>query len=443
MTTGILGQRLNLSEELRAATFAAHGRLQAEPLFGALARCQLPLESFVGQLRALAVVHGALEQALADSPEARVAAVWRDDLRRLPQLLLDLAYFAPRAVLDVTGAAAAAVRATEVIRRTAAGQPVALLGYLYVIEGSNLGAAVLRRLYARAYLLADDGGLAYWTQDPAAVQPRWTQVCQRLDAQPLTPLERGWVLDAAGTLFGLLHDVFSALYPIQPESLGQVATTINPEAGRHPVPADPRQLGAALRAADACWSRYPYFAHRYGERGQRFARSDAAWLATLGQFDAVQVQQQVRWLGRLLAARGMPTLLLQDQLERLADELAVAVPEESAAAARLRGAALELAQARRQRLTDAELVALGDAFRSRLGDQADTFGPELGELLACAVADELNGCPGAVDSISRWLTAPGRFAVDGSAAVIEAVDRARAAARGGAARPMAGPAGVS
>lgn len=442
MTTGILGQQLSLSEDLRAETFAAHAGLQAEPFFGALARCQLPLESYVGQLRGLAVVHGVLEQALGESAEPRVAAVWRDDLRRLPRLLLDLAYFAPRGVLDITGAAAAAVRATEAIRRTAAAQPVALLGYLYVIEGSNLGAATLRRLYARAFLLADDGGLAYLTQDPAAVQPRWTEFRQRLDAQPLSEHERRLVAEAAATLFGLVRDIFSALYPVQPESLGHVATTVNPEAGRHPVPTDPRQMEAALRAADACWSRYPYFAHRYGERGQRFARSDAAWLATLGQYDAVQVQQQVRWLGRLLAARGMPTLLLQDQLERLADELAAVVPEESAAAERLRGAAAALAEVRRQRLTDADLRAVDRDFRARLGDQADACGPEMGQLLACAVADELNGCPGAVDSLTQWLTAPGRLPVAWSVAVSTALDQARAAARGGAARPMAGPACV-
>jgi hypothetical protein len=63
MKTGIFGQQLTLIEELKAATFPAHARLQTAPFFQALAACQLPLESYVGQLRALSVIHGVLEQA--------------------------------------------------------------------------------------------------------------------------------------------------------------------------------------------------------------------------------------------------------------------------------------------------------------------------------------------------------------------------------------------
>ena len=53
MKAGLFGQELNLMEELKAPIFTAHSRLQATPLFPALAACQLPLESDVGQLRAL------------------------------------------------------------------------------------------------------------------------------------------------------------------------------------------------------------------------------------------------------------------------------------------------------------------------------------------------------------------------------------------------------
>ena len=81
MKPGLFGQQLTLMEELRAATCLAHSKLQTAPFFQALAACQLPLESYVGQLRALAALHGVLEQALESSPEERVASVWNPDMR--------------------------------------------------------------------------------------------------------------------------------------------------------------------------------------------------------------------------------------------------------------------------------------------------------------------------------------------------------------------------
>ena len=114
------------------------------------------------------------------------------------------------------------------------------------------------------------------------------------------------MIRAANEFFSQLEAIFQTLYPFQPESKMFLVTSINPEAGRHPVPTDAREMEAALRAADVCWERFPYFERRYGERGRRFARSDAAWQATLYQYEPEQIIQQARWLGRVL-----PTLLLQ------------------------------------------------------------------------------------------------------------------------------------
>ena len=117
MKRGLYGQQLNLMEELKAETFQAHSRIQTLPFFQALAACQLPLESYVGQLRDLAVIHGVLEQALDQGTDARVAAVWRPDLRKLPLLQQDLRYFEPRAVSDLKEAVDVALQIAERIRR--------------------------------------------------------------------------------------------------------------------------------------------------------------------------------------------------------------------------------------------------------------------------------------------------------------------------------------
>jgi heme oxygenase len=399
MVNGVFGQELSLMEELKATTFAAHARLHTAPFFAALAACQLPLESYVGQLRALALIHGVLENSLANCSDERVALVWSDDLRKVPLLQQDLRYFEPRSVPDLKQAVAAAIKTDTQIRLWSLERPLALLGCLYVLEGSTLGAAVLRPLIARALLLVDDEGLAYLTSYGTAVQSRWKQFQHRMSALQLTPRERSEVADAANIFFNHLESVFLALYPFQPESKTFLVTTINPEAGQHAVPADPREAEAALRAGDICWERFPYYEQRYGERGWRFSRSDAAWQATLYRYQPTQILQQVRWLARVLAGRGMPTLLLQVQLEILVAELGKAYPERKPDYEKLMLGASELQAARRKHLSDQQLNALCLSFDQAVGPQWSARLPETGALLGCAVADELGGSPRAVSSL--------------------------------------------
>ena len=44
MKTGLFGQELTIAEQLKAATFVAHARIQTSPFSQALVDCQLPLE---------------------------------------------------------------------------------------------------------------------------------------------------------------------------------------------------------------------------------------------------------------------------------------------------------------------------------------------------------------------------------------------------------------
>ncbi len=429
MKPGLFGQQLTLMEELKAATFSDHNRLQGAPFFPALAACQLPLESYVGQLRALTIVHGVLEPALASSTDERIAAVWRGDMVKLPLLYQDLNYFEPRAVADLKEAVTAALKIAEHLRLQSVECPLALLGCLYVLEGSTLGAAVVRPLVTRAFLLTGDEGLAYLNNYGADAPARWSQFKQRMNALPLSAEEREQIGTAAGDFFKQLETIFRALYPFAPESRTILVTAINPEAGRHAVPADAREIQASVRAGDSCWERFPYFEARYGERGRRFARSDAAWKATLCQFEPAQISQQVRWLGRVLAGRGMPTFLLQDQLEILVRELSTAVPEKRSEYERLLPAAAELGELRRRHLTDAQLQKIADDFDAAVEAEWSARLPLTGHLLGCAVADELVGHALAVESLRSWMTDPARFPAAWIAAVDAALTQARELAR--------------
>jgi heme oxygenase len=429
MNTGAFGQHLTLMEKLKAGTEAAHRRLESAPFFSALADCQLPLESYLGQLRALAVIYGVLEQVLASCADPRIGSVWNREMLKLPLLENDLRFFASRTVPDLKEALDVALKAAEQIRFLSVEYPLALLGYVYVLEGSTLGATVLRPLIARAFLLTGAEGLAYLQNYGPEVRASWAQFQQRMNQLCLSAEERGQIVKAAGDFFQRLDSVFRALYPFPPESKACFVLTINPEAGRHAVPADSREVEAAIRAGDICWERYPYYEQRYGERGRRFSRSDAAWQATLYHFEPAHISQQVRWLGRVLAGRGMPTFLLADQLVILVEELAAAIPENRSAYERLLPAAAELRESRRRRLTDAQIRAIDTGFDRAVGPEWTARLPHTGTLLGCAVADELEGSELAVESLRQWMTDATRFPAGWIAAVESTLAQARVQAR--------------
>jgi hypothetical protein len=151
----------------------------------------------------------------------------------------------------------------------------------------------------------------------------------------------------------------------------------------------------------------------------------------LYHYKPAQVLQQVRWLARVLAGRGMPSLLLQAQLEILVAELVASFPERKCDFEKLLPGAAHLGALRRKHLSDEQLKALGLAFDQAVGAHWRARLPDTGILLACAVADELEGSPGAVSSLQAWLTDAARF----PAPWIEAVAATLALARQQAGKP--------
>ena len=212
------------------------------------------------------------------------------------------------------------------------------------------------------------------------------------------------------------------------------ATSLNPAAGHHVVTADPRELAATERAGERSWAAWHYYARRYGDRGRLFTRSDSAWLATLADAPVPVVERQVRWLGSVLAARGMPRLLLEEHLRLLHDELVTAVPERAAAYAVLRDVADRLAQERRAAMPEAVQEALERRFEELIEPGVDED-LRAGALLAAAVADERAGMPEAVTSLLEWLGDPARFPEAWRDAVDQTLRLARESATSGDVAP--------
>lgn len=417
----------SLMTELRDATRDTHRRLENLPFAKALEAGDLPMTSYIGYLRTLGVVYSVLEHELPVEADDRIAEVWDDAMRKLPVIQRDLNHLAAREPRDIPAAHAAAQTVANCLLQRAAEQPVAMLGYLYVLEGSSLGAVVIAPWVKRAFALENGCGTAYLEGYGDTTQARWEAFKARMDGLELTPAERTAIVEAAIEAFEGIQDILSALHPFEPDSLAVLAASLNPEAGIHPIPQDPRELEAARQAGIRSLQAYPYFVWRYGERGRRFTDSDGAWLVTLEKYPQARIDRQVAWLGGLLATRGMPRILLQRHLELLYEELILRVPEKQDRYAKLLAAADRLAEARRARIGDADLERIDEAFERAAGPDWRARLPGSGMILTGAVADEHAGLEGTLASVREWFGDPARFPSRWIEAVEQCIAEAEAA----------------
>lgn len=194
------------------------------------------------------------------------------------------------------------------------------------------------------------------------------------------------------------------------------------EAGNHPLPTDPQEIQAALRAGERCYAAHPYFERRYGERGRAFTRSDGGYLASLADHPQAYVDAQVRWLAGVLASRGMPRWLMEEHLDLLYEELLLARPERAADYGKLRQAAQLLRSARLTVLPEADFTAIAATFNARCDGELRNAGG----LLVAAVCDEYCGLTEAVPSLLSWLGDARVFSPEWCAASAETLALVRA-----------------
>ena len=203
------------------------------------------------------------------------------------------------------------------------------------------------------------------------------------------------------------------------------AGVVNPASGGYEITTDATLLRAAVRAAQGSIDAMPYYGIRYGERGSRFATTDSAWLISLAALAESRAVHQVQWLSRVLAARGMPTWLLEMHLDALVSEVrSVADP---AAVGSLPAAADALAVARRRHVDD-ELIRSADDWADEALRQ-DLPVPRTGALMAAAIADERSGVTRDDRALMDWVTDPARVETDVATRLLALRRRLLASAR--------------
>lgn len=419
-----------LMDSLKGATHERHLRMAALPFIVALTDGQLPLESYVGQLRALAVIHGTLDHELALAGPGEIRNLLLGRPSRLVHLRKDLSLFDRLLIPDIAAAHEHARTIAERIRLYRVEQPTDLLGILYVLEGTTLGNTVHLPDVLKAFGSRTSGAAHYYTGYGDMTGTYWREFCDTMNALPIDPDGCKRLIQVALDFFDRLEALYLTLYPIQGTTMAYTASMLNPEAGDHPVPSDAREIEAAVAAAGRCREEFPYFDERYQERGRGFAKSDAAWLATLAGLPEAQLLSQVEWLGRVLANRGMPRITLERQLELLHEELVSAVPEKIDHYKGLIEAAQSLKAERLRSIPEPVFAYLAKGFSVGTGSEMGGRFAGTGALIVSAVCDEQAGIIGAVDSLVPWLTDKERFSPEWTAAVLKTLKQAREAVKG-------------
>ena len=204
---------------------------------------------------------------------------------------------------------------------------------------------------------------------------------------------------------------------------------LNPEAGDTPAPSDPALLAIAERSAAVVWRAVPYFGWRFSGRGRAFGRSDAGYLLTLPLAGDHAAHKQVAWLAGVLAPRGLPSLLLELQLEHLGR---IARRRARAEATMLLALAASLRD-RRVAALDPEVFSRCEELCRRAAAGARQR-RGAGLLIASAVADGANGLGEHAEALVRWLTeaCPGEEPWAAACAQAHRLAMSRLTVRGGA-----------
>lgn len=210
--TGIMGR-------LRESTRELHKEAESRPLQRSMARGTLPRGSYAMYLGQLRHLHAALEAALDSTVSNRtdMATLHTDERRRVPDLDRDLASFGvePGSVPVLPATERFIERLDEFAQR----DPVALLGPLYVLEGSTNGGRFLAKVLQRALLLEAGEGLSYMDPYGERQPEMWAEFKRLADSMPLTSGQSDAVQDAARETFAAIAAISDSILP--------------PEAGAH------------------------------------------------------------------------------------------------------------------------------------------------------------------------------------------------------------------
>jgi len=446
-----MGQNSHLlMSRLKQESLPLHARLENIPFIVALSNGKLPLASYVSQLRAFASLFGTLERVFSyinqfiesgtvyqtllletvSIMEPSVCTAMGIEERRFVYLTRDLDCFERLLFPEIIEVRHHTDTMAARIRFLAGEDPVSLMGYIYVLQGTMLGNRVHMPDVQQTFGINESNGARFYSGYGDRTDEYWAIYSGLMNSFDIDDKTADRVLNGTREAFDFLEKIHGALFPLpSTEGMRFSASSINSEAANHTVPVDKREIVAAITSGRLCREEFPYLDERYGERGKRFGNSDSAWLATLSELPTTLIISKIAWCGDLLAVRGMPRIILECQLRHLYNELGKALPEKQATYGRLLEAMEWLKGERLKHIQEKQFGALCHTFSERTANELGGKLRGTGSLIVSAVCDEKAKIRADTSrSIETWLTDSQRFDATWITSVRETFAQARSIA---------------
>ncbi len=198
-----------IMSRLKEETADLHHEAENHPFQQALVRGELPLEAYGSHLGQLRLVYGALERALAGLRDSRpdLAPIIEDRRFHEQKLASDARFVGSD---DKPAPSVPTQKLIDDIAKAARENPIALLGFFYVLEGSTNGGRFIAGAVRKAYGFEGiDGTRAL---DPYGEDQRglWGEFKQGMGRLPFTEDEQDSMIRAADRMFRAIAEIGGA-----------------------------------------------------------------------------------------------------------------------------------------------------------------------------------------------------------------------------------------
>lgn len=188
-------------EVLKTSTQTLHDAAEGHRFQQSLVKGEVSRDQYAAYLGQLLLVHRELESQLkahATNVPA-IAKVVKPAQYQEPYLLEDLRFYGTD-INTITALPATAALIAD-IRASAARDPLSLLGYHYVMEGSNNGNKFIAKALGRTLDLSGTGGLKYLDPYGDQQRPLWMAFKDDMNACGFNPHQMRTLAEAAQRMF--------------------------------------------------------------------------------------------------------------------------------------------------------------------------------------------------------------------------------------------------
>lgn len=199
-----------LMNGLKAATQDLHNHAENHEFQQRFSRGEITREDYVRYLGQMLHVHRALEAGIRRRrPAVEALRLIPDYQFQQPYLEEDLAFFGVS--LDEHPASPTVERLVTRMEALELEEPLGLLGFHYVLEGSNNGSRIIARAIRQKLGLAEGQGDRYL--DPYGRQQRklWMEFREKINATTFSHEEAAAITSAARDMFQAMADISSDL----------------------------------------------------------------------------------------------------------------------------------------------------------------------------------------------------------------------------------------